>query len=514
MKNHRVELFVIGENPLQKRKLAEKHQRQLESNKQLSESLVTTSTSKPLNDMEYPTNDRLDKVGSLNVNHESMKESLNTDNEAKKDTVNTNSEIVKDAPMLDDNPTGNLAISSTSDKDGKISREMFEFTEMCEETEDVVDSQPPEKRARVCDSDRLQDQSVNVNNCTESMLTECSGSDLEKTKDSTEEIDNENLELEIIDQDEAVNVNNCTESMLTESNGSDLEKTKDSTKEIDNGNLELEIIDQEKVHRATNTEQSTSDNNGSKSIEETSDTSLSNALISNSNEVSDLGLEIIDKEKVHRATNTEQSTSDNNNSKSIEETSDTSLSNAPVSNSNEVSDISNSNEVSDILNSNEVSDLGLAGGQPKVAVVEDYNEEKMYDLIDVGCDNCSVSYKDPTSAELLMFLHAYRYKVSVIQIKSVYSTDILGNPGVIHSVPTAFRNATVIHSVPTAFRNPDVIHSLLTAFCNPGVIHSIPTAYGMDHAWVTEQGFYLGFWEATFSFTFGKKYHTNWENNY
>ena len=350
MKNHRVELFVIGENPLQKRKLAEKHQRQLESNKQMSESLVTTSTSKPLNDMENPTNDRLDKVGSLNVNHESMKESLNTDNEAKKETVNTNSELVNDAPMLDDNPTGNLVNSSTNGKDGKISREMFEFVEMCEETEDVVDSQPPEKRVRVCDSDILQDQAVNVNNCTESMLTEC--------------------------------------------NGSDLEKTKDSTKEIDNENLELEIIDQENVLRATKSEQSTSDNNSSKSIEETSDSSLSNAPVSNSNEVSDLGLEVIDQEKVHRAINTDQSTSDNNSSKSIEETSDTSLSNAPVS------------------NSNEVSDLGLTGGQPKVAVVEDYNEEKMYDLIDVGCDNCSVSYKDPTSAELLMFLHAYRYKVS------------------------------------------------------------------------------------------------------
>ena len=361
MKNHRVELCIMGENPLQKRKLAEKHQRQLESNKQLSESLVTTSTSKPLNDMENPTNDRLDKVGSLNVNHESIKESLNTDNEAKKETLNTNYEIVKDVPMLDDNPTGNLANSSTSGKDGKISREMFEFAEMCEETEDIVDSQPPEKRVRVCDSDGLQDQALNVNNCTESMLTECNGSDSEKTKDSTEEIDNENLELE--------------------------------------------IIDQEKEHRATNTEQSTSDNNSSKSIEETSDSSLSNAPVSNSNEVSGLGLEIIDKEKVHRATNTEQSTSDNNNSKSIEETSDTSLSNAPVS------------------NSNEVSDLGLTGGQPKVAVVEDYNEEKMYDLIDVGCDNCSVSYKDPTDAELLMFLHAYRYKVSVDQIKSVYSTE-------------------------------------------------------------------------------------------
>ena len=381
MKNHRVELCIMGENPLQKRKLAETHQRQLESNKQLSESLVTTSTSKPLNDMENPTNDRLDKVGSLNVNHESTKESLNTDNEAKKETVNTNSEIVKDVPMLDDNPTGNLAISSTSDKDGKISREMFEFAEMCEETVDIVDSQPPEKRVRVCDSDRLQDQ--------------------------------------------AVSVNNCTESMLTESNGSDLEKTKDSTKEIDNENLELKIIDQEKVHRAPNTKQSTSDNNSSKSIEETSDTSLSNAPVSNSIEVSGLGLEIIDQEKVHRATNTEQSTGDNNSSKSTEETSDTSLSNAPVSNSNEVSDISNSNEVSDILNSNEVSDLGLTGGQPKVAIVEDYNEEKMYDLIDVGCDNCSVSYKDPTDAELLMFLHAYRYKVSVDQIKSVYGSAVV-----------------------------------------------------------------------------------------
>ena len=79
---------------------------------------------------------------------------------------------------------------------------------------------------------------------------------------------------------------------------------------------------------------------------------------------------------------------------------------------------------------------------------------------------------------------------------------ILGNQGVIHSIPTAFIEG-VMHSVPTVFIE-GVIHSVPTAFIEgvmlsvptafiEGVIHSVLTAfinecsvYGMDNAWATQ----------------------------
>ena len=62
-----------------------------------------------------------------------------------------------------------------------------------------------------------------------------------------------------------------------------------------------------------------------------------------------------------------------------------------------------------------VYDPGLSGtgsvSTGRVAVIEDYNEEKMYDLIDVGCKDCQVVYVNPAEKDLIMYLHAYRYKV-------------------------------------------------------------------------------------------------------
>lgn len=50
------------------------------------------------------------------------------------------------------------------------------------------------------------------------------------------------------------------------------------------------------------------------------------------------------------------------------------------------------------------------GDTIKVSVIEDYNVEKMYDVIDLDCKDCKVKYLDPAKEDLIMYLHAYRYK--------------------------------------------------------------------------------------------------------
>ena len=52
-----------------------------------------------------------------------------------------------------------------------------------------------------------------------------------------------------------------------------------------------------------------------------------------------------------------------------------------------------------------------SSGLKKVAVIKDYDEEKMFDAIDVDCEECKKDRADPTDEDLIMYLHAYRYKV-------------------------------------------------------------------------------------------------------
>ena len=70
------------------------------------------------------------------------------------------------------------------------------------------------------------------------------------------------------------------------------------------------------------------------------------------------------------------------------------------------------------------SDIGANSGctekniaqkhQPVDAIVGEYNEEKMYELTDLCCKDCKTVYIDPKEEDLVMYLHAYRYKVSNI----------------------------------------------------------------------------------------------------
>ena len=49
--------------------------------------------------------------------------------------------------------------------------------------------------------------------------------------------------------------------------------------------------------------------------------------------------------------------------------------------------------------------------KPIGAIIEEYNEEKMYELTDLCCQDCKTVYIDPKEEDLVMYLHAYRYKV-------------------------------------------------------------------------------------------------------
>ena len=45
-------------------------------------------------------------------------------------------------------------------------------------------------------------------------------------------------------------------------------------------------------------------------------------------------------------------------------------------------------------------------------IIEEYNEEKMYEFTDLCCQDCKTAYIDPQEKDLVMYLHAYRYKGS------------------------------------------------------------------------------------------------------
>ena len=58
---------------------------------------------------------------------------------------------------------------------------------------------------------------------------------------------------------------------------------------------------------------------------------------------------------------------------------------------------------------------------------------------------------------------------------------LLSNPGVIHSVPTAFMNA-----VGTEWITPGLPNAVGTEWITPGLPNHECSGYRIDHAWVTE----------------------------
>lgn len=55
--------------------------------------------------------------------------------------------------------------------------------------------------------------------------------------------------------------------------------------------------------------------------------------------------------------------------------------------------------------------LGSYRNRKDLATVEEYNEERMSDCVDICCQDCKTVYVDPKDEDLVMYLHAYRYKV-------------------------------------------------------------------------------------------------------
>ena len=284
LKYHNVGLYITGDSDLCKRKLAALNKRELNELEELPEA----STCRTLDKIDNPV----------------------LDNSANIHACSANAETLKGASELDDD-MGLCEKSNASSKEKPISREVLDFNEMPEEPEDNEVQPPPEKKAKVDSSEIVVEQNLSDIEFSENLLTQSTGSSVERTENSAERKDSEE--------------------------------------------------DQE-VSEETNTQ--VADRNNS----------------------------------------ADQSVSGNNSDKIIVEDNTASTSNT--------CDSSNMNTTKSGLSETACADTGKF----ETTVIEDYNEEKMFDLIDTDCKDCQVMYSDPTEEDLIMYLHAYRYKVGQICI--------------------------------------------------------------------------------------------------